>query len=64
MELIHAAGGGSHITTQARIANCRHFDSRYELFTAIALMMGKIGHVWLAAHQVAINYATVAFMIP
>ncbi len=33
-------------------------------FTAIALMMGKIGHVWLAAHQVAINYATVAFMIP
>ena len=24
-------------------------------FSAIALMMGKMGHVWLAAHQVAIN---------
>ena len=33
-------------------------------FSAIALMMGKMGHVWLAAHQVAINYATVVFMIP
>ena len=33
-------------------------------FSAIALMMGKMGYVWLAAHQVAINYATVVFMIP
>ncbi len=33
-------------------------------FTAIALMMGKMGHIWLAAHQVAINFATIAFMIP
>lgn len=33
-------------------------------FSAIALLMGKIGHVWLAAHQVAINFATIVFMIP
>ena len=44
------------------IAGTLVLDSGF--FSAIALLMGKMGHVWLAAHQVAINYATVAFMIP
>ena len=29
-------------------------------FTAIALMMGKMGHIWLAAHQVSLSSATLA----
>ncbi|MCP4829808.1 MAG: MATE family efflux transporter [Proteobacteria bacterium] len=44
------------------IAGTLVLDSGF--FSAIALMMGKMGHLWLAAHQVAINYATIAFMIP
>lgn len=34
------------------------------LFAAIALLMGKIGILSLAGHQIAINYASLMFMIP
>ena len=34
------------------------------LFTAISLLMGKLGVYPLAGHQVAINYASLMFMIP
>ena len=34
------------------------------MFATIALMMGKLGVVEVAAHQVAINFAAMAFMIP
>ena len=57
-----AAGLVSLLRLGLPIAGTLILDTSF--FTAIALMMGKIGHVWLAAHQVAINYATVAFMIP
>ena len=33
-------------------------------YGGIALLMGQIGHVALAAHQLVINYATLIFMIP
>ena len=33
-------------------------------FSVIALLMGQLGHIGLAAHQVALNYATLVFMIP
>jgi len=34
------------------------------LFTAVALLMGGLGKVEMAAHQVALNYASLMFMIP
>ncbi len=34
------------------------------LFTAVSVLMGRIGAVALAAHQVAINYAALTFMVP
>ena len=34
------------------------------LFAAVSLLMGKIGVLEVAAHQVAINFASIAFMIP
>ncbi len=34
------------------------------LFMAVALLMGRIGGVAVAAHQVAINYAALMFMVP
>ncbi len=34
------------------------------LFIVVALLMGRIGGDWAAAHQIAINVASVAFMIP
>ncbi len=34
------------------------------LFAAVSLLMGKIGVLEVAAHQVAINFASLAFMIP
>ena len=34
------------------------------MFAAIALLMGRLGIVEVAAHQVAINFAALAFMIP
>lgn len=34
------------------------------LFTSVALLMGKLGAMSLAAHQVAINYAAMMFMVP
>jgi len=34
------------------------------LFAAVSLLMGTIGKVAVAAHQVAINYASLMFMIP
>ncbi|MDP6416815.1 MAG: MATE family efflux transporter, partial [Gammaproteobacteria bacterium] len=33
-------------------------------FSVIALLMGQLGHIGLAAHQVVLNYATIVFMIP
>ena len=33
-------------------------------FSVLALVMGQLGAIALAAHQVAINYATLVFMIP
>ncbi|MEZ5469829.1 MAG: MATE family efflux transporter [Lysobacterales bacterium] len=34
------------------------------LFIVVALLMGRIGGDWAAAHQIAINVASVAFMLP
>ncbi len=34
------------------------------LFIVVALLMGRIGGDWAAAHQIAVNVASVAFMIP
>lgn len=34
------------------------------LFITVALLMGRIGADWAAAHQIAVNVASVAFMIP
>ncbi|MFO1496743.1 MAG: MATE family efflux transporter [Lysobacterales bacterium] len=34
------------------------------LFIVVALLMGRIGGDWAAAHQIAINVASVTFMIP
>jgi len=34
------------------------------LFAAVSLLMGRIGVLEVAAHQVAINFASMAFMIP
>lgn len=34
------------------------------LFIAVALLMGRIGGDWAAAHQIAISVASVAFMVP
>ncbi len=34
------------------------------LFSAVALLMGRLGAVATAAHQVALNYAALMFMIP
>lgn len=34
------------------------------LFSAVALLMGQLGPVAVAAHQVAINFAALAFMVP
>tara|TARA_Y100000294_G_scaffold176925_1_gene200736 strand:+ start:569 stop:1930 length:1362 start_codon:yes stop_codon:yes gene_type:complete len=44
------------------IAGTLVLDSGF--FSMIALLMGQLGHVALAAHQAAINYVTVVFMIP
>ena len=40
------------------------FGAEVCMFTVIALMMGKFGVVALAAHQISINVAGLAFMIP
>ncbi len=34
------------------------------LFTAIALLMGGLGKIEMAAHQIALNYASLMFMVP
>ncbi|KAA3623521.1 MAG: MATE family efflux transporter [Proteobacteria bacterium] len=34
------------------------------LFSAVAVLMGRFGAVALAAHQIAINYAALMFMVP
>lgn len=34
------------------------------LFSAVALLMGRLGAVATAAHQVALNYAALMFMVP
>jgi MATE family multidrug resistance protein len=34
------------------------------LFTAVALLMGSLGAVAVAAHQIAFNYAALVFMVP
>ncbi|PLY13483.1 MAG: MATE family efflux transporter [Sedimenticola sp.] len=34
------------------------------MFTAIALLMGSLGKVEMAAHQIALNYASLMFMMP
>lgn len=34
------------------------------LFTAVALLMGTLGKVEMAAHQIALNYASLMFMLP
>ena len=34
------------------------------LFSAAALMMGRLGATQVAAHQIAINYAATMFMVP
>lgn len=34
------------------------------LFTALALLMGKLGSRYAAAHQITLNYAGLVFMIP
>lgn len=34
------------------------------LFSAVTLLMGTLGAVTVAAHQIAINYAGLAFMVP
>jgi len=34
------------------------------MFTAVALLMGTLGVVAVAAHQIAFNYAALAFMVP
>ncbi len=34
------------------------------LFIVVALLMGRIGGDWAAAHQIAISVASVAFMVP
>lgn len=34
------------------------------LFSAVALLMGRFGAVAVAAHQVALNYAALMFMVP
>lgn len=34
------------------------------LFTVVALLMGRLGHTVVASHQIAINVAALAFMVP
>jgi len=34
------------------------------LFTAVALLMGTLGKIEMAAHQIALNYASLMFMLP
>ena len=34
------------------------------LFTALALLMGTLGKTYAAAHQIALNYAGLVFMVP
>ncbi|NIR59429.1 MAG: MATE family efflux transporter [Gammaproteobacteria bacterium] len=34
------------------------------LFTAVTLLMGRLGAIAVAAHQIALNYAALAFMVP
>jgi MATE family multidrug resistance protein len=34
------------------------------LFTAVSLLMGTLGAVAVAAHQIALNYASLMFMVP
>lgn len=34
------------------------------LFTGLALMMGSLGSTYAAAHQIALNYAGLVFMVP
>ncbi len=34
------------------------------LFSAVALLMGRLGPIAMAAHQVALNYASLMFMMP
>lgn len=40
------------------------FELEYAAFGAIALLMGRIGTVPMAAHQIAINLAALTFMVP
>lgn len=40
------------------------YELEYAVFAAVALLMGRIGTVPAAAHQIAINIASVTFMIP
>ena len=44
------------------IAGLLLFESGF--FSVIALMMGSLGKVALAAHNVVVNYVTVVFMVP
>jgi multidrug resistance protein, MATE family len=41
-----------------------HFTLEYSAFTVVALLMGRLGAVQMAAHQVAINLASLTFMVP
>lgn len=34
------------------------------MFTAVAVLMGSLGKVQMAAHQIALNYASMMFMLP
>ncbi|MCW8907578.1 MAG: MATE family efflux transporter [Sedimenticola sp.] len=34
------------------------------MFTAVAVLMGSLGKVEMAAHQIALNYASMMFMLP
>ncbi len=34
------------------------------LFTAVSLLMGTLGEIPMAAHQIALNYASLMFMVP
>ena len=40
------------------------FFLEYGMFAVIALLMGRLGTIEIAAHQVAINIASVTFMVP
>ncbi len=40
------------------------FQLEFSVFAAVALLMGRIGEIPVAAHQIAINIASLTFMVP